>query len=137
MGEIAVEAYLRQDGADSGTLDAFALFQGEVGGHKTVDEAGEPNVPVGRVCFGAGKEGMLDSVGPCATLFEHLVVLGGVGAGRGFHVTKGLVSLCAVAMSNDCDLAGCVLKMNEMKAEILGRAELAFAVFPVPADDII
>ena len=80
MGEIAVEAHLGKDSADSWTLDAFALFEGKVCGDETVDQAGEPDVPESRVGFDSGEQRVLNGIGPCTALFEHSVILGRVGS---------------------------------------------------------
>ena len=80
MGEIAVEAHLGKDSSDSGSLDAFALFEGEVHGDEAVDQAGEPDVPESRVGFDSGKQRVLNGIGPCMALVEHSVILGRVGS---------------------------------------------------------
>ena len=75
MCEISVETHFGKDSADGRPLNAFALFESEVRRDKSVDQAGEPDVPEGGVGFDAGKKGVLDGIGPCSTLIKHSVVL--------------------------------------------------------------
>ena len=86
-GEVAIKTHFGQNGAYGRALNGVALFVGEVGRDKAVDEAGEPDVPEGGVGFGAGEKGVADGVCPSETFGVKTVELFGLNAGGSFHMT--------------------------------------------------